>query len=203
MYILFRLGTLRVDAQGDGIVKVSPNNVQSFSLRDETIVSDMQELIIGSQTFSKSHFTRFPVVFHLASGKWVVGPCHSWCYLPLTARHHQATSGGSLSSSVPTRLQAILTTAGPIDIVFDGEQAFSLAKRLAHDLHLYHRLDSELISEGDNSLHIPSAGNSVVIGTLQSVSVQRTLREGKTPFRLYDGSLVLDGKPLPANTECK
>ena len=112
-------------------------------------------------------------------------------------------SGSALTPPVPTRLQAILTTTGPITIVYEGEQAFSVAKRLAHDLHLYHRLDSELISEGDSSPHPPSAGNSVVIGTLQSVSVQRALGEAKTPFRLQDGSLVLNGKPLPTNTECK
>ncbi|KAJ2916870.1 hypothetical protein MD484_g3582, partial [Candolleomyces efflorescens] len=185
LFIAGRLGILRIDVQGDGIVKVSSNNVQSFSVRDENIISDIKALIIGSQTFSRSHFTQLPVVFTLASDKWTT------------------ESGVSLPFSIPTRLQAILTTVGPINIVFDEEQAFSLAKRLAHDLHLYHRLDSELISAGDNSLHMHSTGNSVVIGTLQSVSVQRALREARTPFRLYNGSLVLGGKPLPTNTECK
>ncbi|KAJ2931423.1 hypothetical protein H1R20_g5707, partial [Candolleomyces eurysporus] len=140
LHISGRLGSMRVDALDD-IVKVSPNNVQSFSLQDESVISGIQEL------------------------------------------------------------QAILTTAGPITIAYDGDKAFSLAKRLAHDLYLYHRLDSELTSEGDNSPHKPSAGNSVVIGTLQSASVQRALREARTPFRLRNGTLVLDGKPLPTTTE--
>ncbi|RXW24865.1 hypothetical protein EST38_g947 [Candolleomyces aberdarensis] len=183
LHISGRLGSLRVDAPGDGIVRVSTNNVESFSLQDESVISGIKELTIGSQTFSRSHFTQFPVLFHLASGGWA------------------ATSDGSFSPSVPTRLQAILSTAGPINIAYDGAQAFSLAKRLAHDLHLYHRLDSELTSEGDNSPHTPSAGNSVVIGTLKSTSVQRALREAKTPFRLQDGTLVLNGKPLPTTTE--
>ena len=49
----------------------------------------------------------------------------------------------------PSRIQTILTSISPITLLVGNEviaENLSVALRIAHDLHLYHKLDSEIIT---------------------------------------------------------
>jgi len=107
---------------------------------------------------------------------------------------------------VPTRLQAILTSEDTINIIYDTKPALSLAVRLAHDLQLYHRLDSAIFSDMQvaNLDDRAFAGNSIIIGTLKSNMIQRLLKKGLTSFNLKKGRLHLGDCHLPTySSECE
>lgn len=116
----------------------------------------------------------------------------------------QVITGGPPPSPVPTRLQTILSSIDTINIIYDTEQARSLASRFAHDLLLYHRLDSALVEDAAGVDPSSFEGNSVIIGTLHSISIQHLLKQALTSFNLRQGGLYLSDKHLPtSNSECK
>ena len=93
----------------------------------------------------------------------------------------------------PSRIQTILTSISPITLLVGNEviaENLSVALRIAHDLHLYHKLDSEIITESV-ALHRSQhgtwpAGNVVFIGTASSQFAKLVLQEGKTSFQIVD-----------------
>lgn len=170
-----RLGTLRITTDGDGLARVSTTNVLRFSIEDSKSLSSLTALTIASTSFPTGKFIDFPVHFVREKGVWTT------------------TAESTLRSIPPTRIQTILSTLGTINIFFDGEPALSLAKRLAHDLHLYHRLDAEILGPAATEDE-ERGGNSVVIGTLQSPRIRRLLETGGTSFNLRKGTLSLDEK---------
>ena len=101
----------------------------------------------------------------------------------------------------PSRIQTILTSAAPITLLAANEviaENLSVALRIAHDLHLYHKLDSEIITESV-ALHRSQhrswpAGNVVFIGTASSHFAKLVLQEGKTSFQIVDSHLYLNQK---------
>ncbi len=85
------------------------------------------------------------------------------------------------------RIQAVLSSNGPITLVIPDDNhthEMNVALRIAHDLELYHRLDSEIIRSSEafenDSL---SQGNVVVIGNDASFSAQMKC----VPQRPLDG----------------
>lgn len=91
----------------------------------------------------------------------------------------------------PGRVQAILTSPGPITIVTTsavdtGE--YSVALRVAYVLYLYHRIDSEIIDEEEAISRTQrgtwSAGNVVLIGTPRSQFIRSMLASRNTPIRV-------------------
>ncbi|TFK25060.1 hypothetical protein FA15DRAFT_687246 [Coprinopsis marcescibilis] len=104
-------------------------------------------------------------------------------------------------SAPPVRLQSVLTSSGPLTIVFSDKYDRDLAIRLAHDLQLYHRLDSDLISEEEAISRQASrswgSGNIVVIGGVASKIVDLFLKEHRTPFRVEDGRMVFQHQSFP------
>lgn len=102
----------------------------------------------------------------------------------------------------PSRIQAILMSPGPITFIVPDTslQEMSLALRISHDLHLYHRLDSEVILESSASLMLgtdtfPSA-NIVFIGHPSSTFVRTILNKNETSFRIKESLLALHGHML-------
>lgn len=75
-----------------------------------------------------------------------------------------------------------------------------MALRVAHDLHLYHKLDSEIITESV-ALHRSKhrswpAGNVIFIGTASSHFAKLVLQEGKTSFQIVDSHVYFNQKRL-------
>lgn len=96
----------------------------------------------------------------------------------------------------PSRIQTILTSAAPINLLAANEmiaENLSVALRIAHDLHLYHKLDSEIVTESvalHRSQHGSwTAGNIVFIGTASSPFAKLVLQEGKSSFQIVDSQI--------------
>ncbi|PPQ70920.1 hypothetical protein CVT24_009982 [Panaeolus cyanescens] len=92
------------------------------------------------------------------------------------------------ASNPPGRVQAILSSPGPITIVtttVDDARESSIASRLAYVLQLYHRIDSEIISQEEAANRTQQdtwlAGNVVLIGTPRSTYIQKLLEDQRTP----------------------
>ena len=99
----------------------------------------------------------------------------------------------------PSRIQTILTSIAPITLLAANEmiaENLSVALRIAHDLHLYHKLDSEIITESV-ALHRSKhgtwpAGNVVFIGTAFSQFAKLVLQEDKTSFQIVDSFIFFN-----------
>jgi hypothetical protein len=99
----------------------------------------------------------------------------------------------------PSRIQTILTSIAPMTLLAANEmiaENLSVALRIAHDLHLYHKIDSEIITESV-ALHRSQhgtwpAGNVVFIGTASSQFAKLILREGKTSFQIVDSYIFFN-----------
>lgn len=108
----------------------------------------------------------------------------------------------NLTPSPPTRIQYFLSSNGPITFVqpssnHDQAKNFNtLALRLAHDLHIYHRLDSEIIRDHElisgADVDWPK-GNTVLMGTLSDPLIKHVLSQGKTPLAIQGNRLSLNG----------
>lgn len=89
-------------------------------------------------------------------------------------------------------MQAILSSPGPIIIVTPGRNRkdISAALRLCHTLHVYHRLDAEIITEDTalqwNTLGAWPSGNIIFIGTPSSPFTKEVLQWKKTAIRVID-----------------
>ncbi len=90
-------------------------------------------------------------------------------------------------------MQAILSSNGPVVLVIPDDtetypQEFSVARRIAHDLGLYHRLDTEIIRSSEAfDPDFLSQGNIVAIGNEASASFMQNKR---VPFEVK-GSQIL------------
>ena len=100
-------------------------------------------------------------------------------------------------------MQTILTSIAPITLLAANEmiaENLSVALRIAHDLHLYHKLDSEIITESvalRRSQHGTwPAGNVVFIGTASSQFAKLILQEGQTSFQIIDSYIFFNHKRL-------
>lgn len=90
----------------------------------------------------------------------------------------------------PGRLQAILSSEGPIIIIISEvheSRELSLALRIVHILQIHHQLDSTIITEGEALAKSRSAswdsGNLVVIGQPSSNFVTYLLDQREGPIR--------------------
>lgn len=82
----------------------------------------------------------------------------------------------------------------------------SLGLRLAHDLHIYHRLDAELVHDHEvmvqNGYTWPK-NNVVVIGNLEHPLVRGVLERKETPIGLRDGKLTLNDRIIKGSRGSK
>lgn len=101
----------------------------------------------------------------------------------------------------PGRLQAILTSPGPIFIVV-ADHSFkhnlSVAQRLAHVLHVHHRLDCDVVDERTaierTTRGTWTAGNIVFVGPPKSNFATNVLAKNRTPVSLADGMIRVGGQ---------
>ena len=108
----------------------------------------------------------------------------------------------------PTRIQIILTSTAPITLLAANEmiaENLSVALRIAHDLHLYHKLDSEIITESVALLRSQHGtwptGNVVFIGTASSQFAKLVLQEGKTSFQIVDSYIFFNHRRFDKHGE--
>jgi hypothetical protein len=110
-----------------------------------------------------------------------------------------------------TRLQSFLSTNGVISFVISGpsnrqhSQHHSMALRLAHDLHIHHRLDATLALESEifTKPDVPlwPEHNFVLIASPEDEILHYVLDQGKTPFRIRDDQITLNGNIVPGRDE--
>ncbi|KAF9532428.1 hypothetical protein CPB83DRAFT_891154 [Crepidotus variabilis] len=105
---------------------------------------------------------------------------------------------GQARRAPPGRIQALLSTAGLISIVIsdtDMQHELSAALRIAHTLKLYHRLESEIITEGAafqrNHFGTWGSGNVICIGKPTSLFVQDVIGKRWTPIRVSDDGFTV------------
>ena len=115
----------------------------------------------------------------------------------------------NLMPSPPTRIQSFLSSNGTITFIQPSSKQGlpknfkSLAFRLAHDLHVYHRLDSQIVElanelTNETELTWPD-GNIVLIGTLSDPLIKYVLSQGKIPLAIQGDYLTLNGHNLNTN----
>jgi len=104
--------------------------------------------------------------------------------------------------SPPTRMQSFLSNTGTVTFIQPSSKQdlpknfTSLAYRLAHDLHVYHRLDSQIVEMTDEAGLTWPDGNIVLIGTLSDPLIRCVLSQGKTPLAIQGDYLILNGYNL-------
>lgn len=107
--------------------------------------------------------------------------------------------------SPPTRMQSFLSNNGTVTFIQPSSKQdlpknfTSLAYRLAHDLHVYHRLDSQIVEMTDETELTWPDGNVVLIGTLNDPLIRYVLSQGKTPLAIQGDYLTLNGHNLNTN----
>jgi len=107
--------------------------------------------------------------------------------------------------SPPTRMQSFLSNNGTVTFIQPSSKQdlpknfTSLAYRLAHDLHVYHRLDSQIVEMTDETELTWPDGNVVLIGTLNDRLIRYVLSQGKTPLAIQGDHLTLNGHNLNTN----
>lgn len=101
------------------------------------------------------------------------------------------------------RIQAILNSPAPLTIVIPSKASnhfLSAALRIAHDLDLYLRLDSEIVDDEEAMHRLQNdnlgGGNIVVLGGLQSQFFEWTVKQKKTSFTVSNGELNLRGRSI-------
>ncbi|KAK0502905.1 hypothetical protein EDD18DRAFT_1135549 [Armillaria luteobubalina] len=128
-----RLGRLRVESTSDIAVRIHTSNLQRFSV--DTTIYNISTVYVDN---SKVHINKDKVgIIHFEAVEQKV-----W----KTLNHSEIQLSG--------RMQAILSSNGPIVLVIPDDtetypQEFSVARRIAHDLGLYHRLDTEIIRSSE------------------------------------------------------
>jgi len=111
----------------------------------------------------------------------------------------------NLTPSPPTRMQSFLSNNGTVTFIQPSstqdlpKNFTSLAYRLAHDLHVYHRLDSQVVEMTDETELTWPHGNVVLIGTLNDRLIRYVLSQGKTPLAIQGDHLTLNGHNLNTN----
>ncbi|KAF7338633.1 Transmembrane protein [Mycena venus] len=109
------------------------------------------------------------------------------------------------AAQASARIQSFLSTAAPFYLVVldnSSSRDVSLALRIAHDLHAYHRLDAEIVLGyesfrerlADSSNTAP--GNILVIGNAASPSLANMLHGQQTPFRTENNVLAIKDATL-------
>ncbi|KAK0448367.1 uncharacterized protein EV420DRAFT_1712427 [Desarmillaria tabescens] len=159
-----RLGRLRVERTSDLSVRIHTSNLRRFSV--DTTVYNISTAYVDN---AKVHINKDKAgIIHFEAVEPKV-----W----KTSNHSEIQLSG--------RMQAVLSSDGPIVLVIPDDtatypQELSVARRIAHDLGLYHRLDTEIIRSSEAfDPDILSHGNIVAIGNEASASF--TLNK-RTPF---------------------
>ncbi|CCM03831.1 uncharacterized protein FIBRA_05980 [Fibroporia radiculosa] len=177
-----RLARLTVQIR-DSAVFVRTTNVQTFSVQHTTLAAERQLVIDDNAVSVKPH------------QNWPDGVQ----YFSLDEQNFVPARASQSSG----RMAKILSTAAPMVIVvsdMSSEHALLSALQIAHNLDVYHKLDSEIIDSTEamrrQSADELGSGNIVVLGDLGCSFAAAVLRARQTAFTYSDGLLYLRGRPL-------
>ncbi|THH31747.1 hypothetical protein EUX98_g2437 [Antrodiella citrinella] len=180
-----RLGRLTVQS-GDNRVIIKTSNVRTFAIGGpQTLTSGGLPVLVDNQEVNTNVLSNDAIVYICKrDGRW------------------QILSNPTTSLRTPTgRLSNILTTLGSINIVIPDAptpSALSVAKRIAHDLNLYHKLDTDVLYASEASARLQQGslgpGNVVVVGGSTNSLAKALLLQHKTPFSLSANILTLNGE---------
>jgi len=178
-----RVGRLHVRFISNARIIIETCNVRSFQLSASVLKKSCAsyELHVDDSVLIIAQVDDVARFYTIEPGKW------------------QLMTGPLTIMNPPSRIQAILTSIAPITLLAANEmiaENLSVALRIAHDLHLYHKLDSEIITESV-ALHRSQhgtwpAGNVVFIGTASSQFAKLVLQEGKTSFQIIDSYIFFN-----------
>ncbi|KAF8803609.1 hypothetical protein BYT27DRAFT_7109472 [Phlegmacium glaucopus] len=182
-----RFGRLHICVISDARIRVETCNVQSFQLAVLVLKNpcDSYEFHVDDSVLIMPQVDDVAVFYTTEPGKW------------------QLTTDYLTITHPPSRIQTILTSAAPITLLAANKmiaENLSVALRIAHDLHLYHKLDTEIITESV-ALHRSQsgtwpAGNVVFIGTASSQFAKLVLQEGKTSFQIVGSDIDFNHRRL-------
>jgi len=179
-----RLARLHVSYTKNREVHVATWNVDTFSV--DSHLFEFKSLIVDDSIMNVTRGSMGIIRFETNAG----------------GRVWQVTSRKN-SVQLSSRMQAILTTAGPIVLVVSEAahmNEMSVALRISHDLDMYHKLDSEIVSSSEALQRLDTqklgGGNIVVVGDTTSPFLRMLLKQPKTPFRLDGRKLVLDRRTI-------
>ena len=188
----FRLGRLKV-TEKNSVIHVTTSNIHRFSFR-----RTLNQIVVDGTTVElRGNMTVSTLVRTASHSSWQVSAVFEpWMALTMVFK---ASVSPVPVRQISGRLQRILSCNGPLLIVADASAPhyYSVALRIVHDLHNYHRLDAEIIS-GTDALRRRSRGelgkgNIVVVGHPQEAFAACILSQRKTPFGVQEGSLTLNG----------
>ncbi|KAF8876046.1 hypothetical protein CPB84DRAFT_1838726 [Gymnopilus junonius] len=166
-----RLARLHVRKVKDNKFEVEPSNVHTFTV---PVQNGTYEIFVDDQLISIPS-TETPMHIHRVSPE-------QW----------EARALSSAARQSPGRMQAILSSPGPIIVITAGRNRkdTSAALRLCHILHVYHRLDAEIITEDTalqwNKLESWPSGNIIFIGAPSSPFAKEVLHSKETAIHLTD-----------------
>jgi hypothetical protein len=192
-----RLARLYVHEK-DGRVRVKTMNVNSFST---TTWRELIELVIDGTTVPLPITTACDD--QRAIAHFQAKESKTWTM----TRSASSNTQYAPCSTTRSRAQAILSIPeGPLTIVVPStttrSHELSVALRLSHALHVYHRLDAEIIAGSevpgliDRTRKLTTRGNMIVVGGLETDFVRCVLGKRMTPFEVVVDSPSHKGPAL-------
>ncbi|KAF9001962.1 hypothetical protein BDQ17DRAFT_1281013 [Cyathus striatus] len=177
-----RIGRLTVDHNPEKILIVRSVNIDRFSVDFDYYKSGDKFNTIRIDNSVISFQNSYAVFERYAVRSWRIS--------------------ASTTPQSPSRMQAILSSPAPLILIipdYETGAELSVATRIAHDLHLYHRLDVEIVDQ-IRGMELLSerkwtGGNVVFIGPHSSHFVSHILRSKMTPIELSDGQIYINGIP--------
>ncbi|TCD68231.1 hypothetical protein EIP91_011300 [Steccherinum ochraceum] len=178
-----RLGRLTVEVN-EGKVFVKTINIKAFSIAHEpdVLLAGKASIVVDGQDFDVT-------ALRTQSAKHLLRKESQW----------EVVSRAAFSST--GRLLNILSSSTPIAIVIPDEPTVSenlAARRLAHDLDLYHKLDAYILhaSEATSNDSNFSEGHLIVLGGKSNAFGAALLKTEKTAFSLHKEQLKLRGQAI-------
>ncbi|RPD65838.1 hypothetical protein L226DRAFT_566346 [Lentinus tigrinus ALCF2SS1-7] len=187
-----RLARLFVE-MGPDSVRVRTINVKAFSMHIGSLPEDVWNVvfIVDGQTIELDQATwdlpDFTLALAQERGLWIP-------YAPSDIPVAPSTG----------RVANFLTTSAPIIIVIPNRTSsrlLSAALRIAHALDVYHKLDAEIIEDGEAARRLKEgslgSGNMVILNSGELSGFATTIMDKRqTPFGVRGGTLELRGRLL-------
>lgn len=201
--IPFRLARLNVQDRADA-VHVHTSNVRTFSVRVNSAGLQTPAFVVDGQTLQPKNDISPGDVMHFSYeySAWKVSDFRSSC-ISQCLHERMKLSDATPAVQHSGRIQAILNSPAPLTIVIPSKASnhfLSAALRIAHDLDLYLRLDSEIVDDEEAMHRLQNdnlgGGNIVVLGGLQSQFFEWTVKQKKTSFTVSNGELNLRGRSI-------
>lgn len=186
-----------------GTVVVRTSNVGCFSI--DTALLYVRQLDIDGCIITIPVMPGSQLCFQNDSGKWGVSSMPLVSFTATTTMALQILTTGEKEAQRSTNPYTILRSPGPLKIVVSGGGNYghemSIARRLAHDLGVYYKLDADIVLDTEMVLPSPDStatitepelGNIVVISSPSGRYIRECLDKGKTAFSIVDQQ---DGGP--------